>query len=106
MKALTYLALIAALSGGAISVQAAGQNEPELDSCKAELQAYYGEDTELMLVDRRHNPHGTRFRVAVRLDADNAYFATCWVPRLEEGRFAYDDDKSGPSGKDSVLVSR
>lgn len=106
MKTLTSLALIAVLSGGAIAVQAAGQNDPELDSCKAELQAYYGEDTELMLVNRRRHPHGTRMRVAVRLDADNAYFATCWVPRLEEYRFAYDDDNSGRSATDSVLVSR
>ena len=45
-------------------------------------------------------------RVAVRLDADNAYFATCWVPRLEEYRFAYGDDHSGLAVTDSVLVSR
>ena len=106
MKALTSFALIAVLSGGVVSVQAAGQNDPELDSCKAELQAYYGEETELNLVDRRRNQHGTRMRVAVRLDADNAYFATCWVPRLEEYRFAYGDDHSGLAVTDSVLVSR
>jgi hypothetical protein len=106
MKTLTSLALIAILSGGVVSVQAAGQKDPELDSCMAELQAYYGEDTELMLVDRRHNQHGTRMRVAARLDADNAYFATCWVPRLEEYRFGYGNDNSGLAATDSVLVSR
>ena len=106
MKTLATLALTVALIGGALSVQAAEQNDPELDSCKAELQAYYGEETELMLVDKRRIQHGTRMRVAARIDADNAYFATCWVPRLEEYRFASGDDKSGLAITDSVLVSR
>ena len=106
MKTLTTFALTVALIGGAFSVQAAGQNDRELEVCKAELRAYYGEETELMLVDKRRSQHGTRMRVAARIDADNAYFATCWVPRLEEYRFASDDDNSGPSATDSVLVSR
>ena len=89
MKTLTTLALTVALTGGAFSVQAAGQNDRELELCKAELRAYYGEETELNLVDRRRNQHGTRMRVAARLDADNSYFATCWVPRQDEGGFAY-----------------
>jgi hypothetical protein len=107
MKTLTTLALTVALSGGAFSVQAEQQNYRELEQCKAELQAYYGDETELMLVDRRRNQHGTRMRVAVRLDADNAYFATCWVPRQEESGFAaYADDSSGLASTDSAVVSR
>jgi len=34
------LALTAALIGGAFAVQAAGQNDRELEECKAELRAY------------------------------------------------------------------
>jgi len=63
--------------------------------CKAELRAYYGEETELNLVDRRRNQHGTRMRVAARLDADNSYFATCWVPWQDEGGFGYSVDSHG-----------
>jgi len=81
MKTLTTLALTVALSGGAFSVQAAEQEDRDLAACKAELHAYYGEDTELNLVDRRRSQHGTRMRVAARLDADNSYFATCWIAR-------------------------
>ena len=106
MKTLANLALTAALIGGAFSVQAAGQNDRELEECKAELRAYYGEETELNLVDRRRNQYGTRMRVAARLDADNSYFATCWVPRQDEGGFGYGNDRPGLASTDSVDVSR
>jgi hypothetical protein len=106
MKTLTTLALTVALSSGAFSVQAAGQDDRELEVCKTELRAYYGEETELNLVDRRRNQHGTRMRVAARLDADNSYFATCWVPRQVEDRFAYGDDRPALASTDSVVVSR
>jgi hypothetical protein len=79
MKTLTTLALTLALTGGAFSVQAAEQTDQDLDQCMAELQAYYGEDTQLNLIDRRRSHYGTRMRVAARLDADNSYFANCWV---------------------------
>jgi len=102
MKILTTFALTVALTGGAFSVQAAGQNDPELDVCKAELQAYYGEETELNLVDKRRNLYGTRIRVAVRLDADNAYFATCLVPKQLEGGFGYSDDSPGMASRQVI----
>jgi len=79
MKTLTTLALTLALTGGALSVQAAEQIDQDVAQCMAELQAYYGDDTELNLVDRRRSQYGTRMRVAARLDADNSYFANCWV---------------------------
>jgi len=79
MKTLTTLALTLALTGGAFSVQAAEQTDQDVGQCMAELQAYYGEGTELNLVDRRRSQYGTRMRVAARLDADNSYFANCWV---------------------------
>jgi phosphotransacetylase len=91
MKTLTTLALSVALSTGAFSLQAAEQADQDVAICKAELQARYGQDTELNLVERRRNQHGTRMRVAARLDADNSYFATCWVAR---------DDISGFEGGD------
>jgi hypothetical protein len=87
MKTLTTLALSVALSTGAFSLQAAEQADQDVAICKAELQAYYGEETELNLVERRRNQHGTRMRVAARLDADNSYFASCWVPRNDISGF-------------------
>lgn len=87
MKTLTTLALTMALTGGAFSVQAAERSEQDLAACMAELQAYYGEGTELNLVDRRRNEHGTHMRVAAKLDADNAYFANCWVPKNDISGF-------------------
>jgi hypothetical protein len=81
MKTMTTLALTLALTGGAFSVQAATQAEQDLAVCMAELHAHYGEDAQLNLVDRRRNQSGTRMRIAAKLDADNAYFATCWVAK-------------------------
>ena len=93
MKTLTTLALTVALTGAAFSVQAADNSGRELAACMAELQAYYGDDTELNLVSRRRNEHGIRMRVAARLDQDNSYFATCWVandhaPDFDESEMA------------------
>ena len=79
MKTLTTLALTVALTGGSIVAQSAEQADRGVSVCMAELQAHYGEETELNLVDRRRNEHGTRMRVAAKLDRDNSYFATCWV---------------------------
>jgi len=91
MKTLTTLALTVALTGGAFSTQATEQTDQGVSVCMAELQAHYGEETQLNLVDRRRNQHGTRMRVAAKLDADNSYFATCWVAHddisgFEDGR--------------------
>jgi hypothetical protein len=81
MRTLTTLALTMTLTGGAFSVQAATQAEQDLAVCMTELHAHYGEDVELNLVDRRRNQSGTKMRVAAKLDADNSYFATCWVAK-------------------------
>lgn len=88
MKTLmTTLAVAIALMTLTLSAQA--EQEVDLAGCSAELKAYFGNDTEFTLVDKRRNLYGTRVRVAARQDADNAYFATCWVP---------DDDASGFGG--------
>lgn len=91
MKTFTTLALTVALTGGAFSVQAGDRSERELAACMAELQSYYGTDIELELVDRRRNEHGTRMRVAAKLDADNSYFANCWVANDDDPDFAEGD---------------
>lgn len=104
MKTLTILALSGALASGALSVQAAPGTDYELDQCKTELRAYYGEQTELNLVDQRRHSYGTRMRVAVTLDADNAYFATCWVPRQDTGSFGYVDDRPELASTDLIVA--
>ena len=105
MKLLLTLALATTLTG-ALAVQADDQTDREMAVCQTELQAYYGEETELKLVDKRRHQHGTRMRVAVRLDADNAYFATCWVPWQEREGFAYADDRPRLASTYSVAESR
>ncbi|MEH6634202.1 MAG: hypothetical protein V7700_01730 [Halioglobus sp.] len=88
MKTLTTLALTLALSSGAFTVHAADQSEQDVATCMAELQAYYGDATELILVERRRNQHGTRMKVAAKRDTDNSYFANCWVAKNEFPDFA------------------
>ena len=102
MKTFSTMALAASLAAGAFSAQAAPQIDGELDLCKAELRAYYGEETELNLVDQRRHAYGTRMRVAVRLDADNAYFATCWVPRWEDASFGNVDGRPELASTDPI----
>lgn len=92
MKTLMNLVMLTALSASSLVLQAGeGGSDLDLAGCRAELRAYFGEDAQFNLVDRRRNAHGTRVRVAAKLDEDNAYFATCWVPKndiaaYEEGR--------------------
>lgn len=103
MKNITTMVLTLALSAGASVAQSAGQAELDLAECMAELQEIYGEDTELTLVDRRRNQHGTRMRVAAKLDDDNAYFANCWVARYDTGDLDYLQDESALAATESVL---
>lgn len=79
MKTPTSLALTLALSGGAIAAQASEVDELAMAVCRAELETFYGTDARFDLVDKKRFSHGTRMKVAARVDADNVYFATCWV---------------------------
>ena len=51
-----------------------------LAGCESELAARYGQEAELNVVNKRRHRYGTKVRMAVRMDADNTQFATCWVP--------------------------
>ena len=106
MKTFTTLALTAALSSGALAVQAADQSARDLAECMAELRGIYGEDTPLNLVDQRRNLHGTRMRVAAKLDADNSYFANCWVANYDEGDYGYGDNSSALAAVEVVDTDR
>ena len=103
MKTLTIIALSAALAAGSQFAQSAERVDRDVEACKAELRGIYGEDTELHLVDRRRNPHGTRMRVAARLDADNSYFANCWVAAYDEGDLDYEQGSQALAATEAVI---
>ena len=106
MKTFTTAPLALALSGTVTAVQADTRSERDLAQCMTQLQAIYGEETELNLVDRRRNQHGTRMRVAARLDSDNTYFAHCWVAKYDEGEFDYAADSAALAANDPVVGAR
>ena len=83
MKTLTIVAVAAALYILTVSAQAAEQAEHEVSLCVEQLQARFEDGTEFQLVEKRRHMHGTKLRIAARLDHDNAYFATCWVARTQ-----------------------
>jgi hypothetical protein len=87
MNRLTTLALAAALTGGALPVHAADRDMQVPDVCRSELQAYYGEDAHIDVVQKRQFEMGTRLTLAARIDVDNSRFATCWVSREDSGNF-------------------
>ena len=76
--------LAAIIAGAAFAVTAGAQAERgaslDLGGCTAQLEAQYGRDVEYNIVKKRRDRHGIRVQMAVRLDADNTRFATCWVP--------------------------
>lgn len=79
MKTLTTVLLTFAVASAALSAQSADRREQELAICTAELQAYYGPQTQITLVDRKRGLYGTHLKVAARVDGDSGHFATCWV---------------------------
>lgn len=80
MKRLAGFCASLALGIAAAGVQADGEAGLELAGCASELNAYYGQDTQFEVVNKRRHRYGTKVRVAVRMDTDNTRFATCWVP--------------------------
>lgn len=78
---LTIIGVTLAMIGLSASVRADTAADADVQHCLAQLAPHFSEQAELNLVDRRRSPHGTRMRVAVRQDANSAWFATCWVPR-------------------------
>lgn len=83
MKSLAKIALIATLAASPIVAQAEEANEIDLHDCEVQLREYFGQDAKFQLVEQRRNAHGTKVRMVAHLDADNAYFATCWLPKAE-----------------------
>lgn len=105
MKTLSSIALSVALATVAGLAQAGEQSDRDLAECMVELRGIYGQETELNLVDRRRNEHGTRMRVAARIDSDNSYFANCWVARYDEGDFGYEQGSDALAATDLVIPS-
>jgi hypothetical protein len=79
MKTITRIATTLAMTAATFAVHAAEQGDGALAVCEAEIQRHYGDSSEIMLVSQRQYGHGTRMKVAARLDRDNSRFATCWV---------------------------
>ena len=83
MKVFTTLVLTAGLATAALTAHAADRDEQNLAICASKLHESFGDDARYTLVSKRQYQHGTRMKVAARLDADNSKFATCWVSREE-----------------------
>lgn len=83
MKTLTSLALTLALTGTATAAWSGEYDELALSVCRAELEQDYGPEVRIDLVNKRRFQHGSRLKVAAHIDADNGYFATCWVDNAD-----------------------
>ncbi len=69
---------------GAATVQAADVNPSELEACKTQVSAFYGEESNMKLVSQRQYLDGTRMKLAVyNMDPVTGYsttrLANCWV---------------------------
>ncbi len=106
MKTFSTFILAAAIAGTSAVARGGEISEAQWSACAAEVQAYYGTDTDVSLVERRRNPHGTRLRVAARTDTDNAKFATCWVPGHSEVEFVDGGESYQLDEENQLIVSR
>ena len=90
-KTLALATTITFISIGSVFTQAADRNQIYMDTCRAEIEQYYGESKNLAVVSKRRIAEGTRVTLSARSDGDNAEFINCWVPN--EGRAeAYDQN--------------
>lgn len=80
IRTVSLAATLTALSLGAVTAQAGDRNAQYLQACRAELQQYYGEERELMVVSKRRIAEGTRVTLSAREDRDNTEFVNCWIP--------------------------
>ena len=79
MKTITRIAATLVMTAATFAAHGAEQDGGALAVCEAEIQRHYGDGSEVLLVSQRQYGHGTRLKVAARLDRDNSRFATCWV---------------------------
>ena len=79
MKTIIRIATTLVITAATFTVHGAEQDDGALAVCEAEIQRHFGDSSEVMLVSQRQYGHGTRMKVAARLDRDNSRFATCWV---------------------------
>lgn len=82
-KTIAMTTAIATLAFGSGLAQAAGDNNAYIDTCRAEIEQYYGEERNLAIVSKRRIAEGTRVKIAARSDNDNAEFINCWIPNVD-----------------------
>ncbi len=83
---------------GATVTHAAGPNDRYLDSCRADVDQYFGEEREMRVVSKRRIAEGTRVTLSVKKDSDNAEFVNCWIPN-EKSNIGFDQ------GADTVAAT-
>jgi len=79
--------MLLAVAAGTLAAESAPGH---IESCKSEVRRQYGMDTDVVVVNERHNASGTQVKLAARLDRDNTTFVNCWVPGNEEGISGYE----------------
>ena len=107
MKTMNITVCTLFLSLGALSVNAAGVNDGELERCKSQLSEYYGEATEMRYVSKRQFRDGMQMHLAIhREDPATGYstsqLASCWLGAENFQAYAHDGEEAVVT---EVLVS-
>ena len=90
-KTLALTTSITLLALGSAHGHSADRNQGYIDTCRGEIEQYYGEQKSLAVVSKRRIAEGTRVTLAARSDSDSAEFINCWIPnenrasQLEQG---------------------
>ncbi|MEP4146347.1 MAG: hypothetical protein ABJL54_03950 [Halioglobus sp.] len=82
-KTIALTTIIATLAFGSGLSRAAGDNDAYMETCRSEIEQYYGEERSLAIVSKRRIAEGTRVKIAARSDNDNAEFINCWIPNVD-----------------------
>ena len=101
-----FLLLAAAALAAATIVRAERGSALDLAGCTSQLKAQYGRDVQIDIVNKRRQRYGTRVRIAVRLDADNTQFATCWVPVDAVATLEVDDSERPVAGSKATKAGK
>ena len=62
------------------ALSAAEYNYPNIDICQAEVDRFYGKNTDLQIISKRRMAQGMQVKLSAQMDQDNSEFLICWIP--------------------------
>ena len=75
------LVVVFTLSVAPLTVlRAADYNYPDIGTCQAEVDRFYGRNVDLQIITKRRMAQGVQVKLSAKMGKDNSDFLICWIP--------------------------